>query len=157
MNQIEVNLISNKDEKLIYLISRWYHQEWSIPPERTVQRIMSHPNDDVLFQYILTINSTPAATGGLYQNVGLHQVYPEYKKWGPWVALIYTDPKFRNLGLGSRLLHEIEEQAYERNFKDLYLFTFTAEDLYKRNGWSELDRVDYHYKDTVIMTKRLED
>ena len=60
-----------------------------------------------------------------------------------------------NKGFGTMLLNQIEHCAKERGLTKIYLYTFTAESLYRRCGWKELDRVMYKDHDTVIMEKML--
>lgn len=156
MEKLSISKVESTNEVLIKQIANWYLNEWAIPEERTVSRLTNHPNEDVLLQIVLNINDTPVATGGLYNNVSIHQVYPEFKTIDPWVALLYTETNYRNKGLGSLLLETIEKKAIELNYTKLYLFTFTAESLYKRNGWSIIKRVDYRGHDTAIMIKYLD-
>lgn len=86
-------------DELIELIAEWYFDEWAIPVETTHQRLANTPNNDVIFQLVLTKDREPAATAVLYNIVRLLNVYPEYKKSGPWVALLYTDKKKSKPGL----------------------------------------------------------
>lgn len=147
--------LTASDQDLIARLADWYWQEWQVPKETTLARLSAHPNDDVLFQLVLTLEGVPAASGGLYRNVGLLKVYPDYKRMGPWVAQVYTDPIFRNQGLGALLLKEIELKGASLGYKELYLYTNSAERLYERNGWVTFDRVMYRDKDTAVMRKRI--
>lgn len=115
----------------------------------------NHPNNDVVFQIVLGKSNKLIATGGLYNNVGIFQAHPKFKEFSPWVALLYTDAESRNMGFGRELLGKIEEIAKEKGFKKLYLFTFTAESLYIRAGWRELERVEYKGHDTAVMEKTI--
>ncbi|UAY51729.1 GNAT family N-acetyltransferase [Ferruginibacter albus] len=147
--------ITSFDKALIEKIADWYFEEWKIPKERTIHRLQHQSGDDVLFQLVLFIDNIPVATGGLYNNVGLHQSFPHYKKLQPWIALLYTSSDHRNKGYGRLLLREIESTSSKKGFVDLYLYTFTAEELYLKEGWKELSRVNYHNNQTVIMQKQI--
>jgi hypothetical protein len=72
------------DEKQILNIAYWYNSEWNTPIERTIQRLGFQPNEDVLFQLILTVDGVLVATGGLCYQVGLLIDHPEFKNYGPW-------------------------------------------------------------------------
>ena len=137
-NEISFYKVQSTDEKLIDLISNWYLDEWNIPFENTYQRLANIQNDDVIFQLILSKNQEPIATGGLYKRIGLLNVHPKFKKFEPWLALLYTIKNKRNLGFGEKLLQKIEDISKELGFKIIYLHTFTAERLYLRNNWKPL-------------------
>lgn len=155
MTDIKCQFVRPDDTETIELIAGWYFDEWAIPRERTISRLKNHPNEDILFQVILKQGNNPIATGGLYNNVGILQVHPKYKELSPWVALLYTSREYRNNGFGTKLLEEIKEAARERQISTLYLYTFTAEILYIRNGWTVMERVDYRGQDTVVMKKEI--
>ena len=152
---VTVHKLASTDEQLMEHIADWYLNEWAIPRDRTISRLANHPNDDVLFQLILKEDGVPVATGGLYNNVGLLQKHQIYQKLKPWVALLYTDMGYRSKGFGTKLLDEIQNMAREIIIPKLYLYTFTAEAFYVRNGWAEMDRVKYNGHDTVIMRKEV--
>lgn len=141
------------DQQAIRLISTWYSDEWGIPPEIFQLRIATPSADDFIFHINACENNVPVATGGLYWNVGLFKVFPEYKKYGPWIALLYTVPEKRGQGAGTQLLREIERRGFELGYPELYLFTNTAEALYLREGWQTMARMTYKEKDTVVMRK----
>lgn len=153
--EISFYQIQSNDQGLIDRIANWYLDEWKIPREVTRQRLTNIPNEDVIFQLVLTKNKAPIATGGLYRKVGLLKAYPKFRKFKPWVALLYTTQENRNSGFGEKLLHKIEEMAKELRFKTIYLHTFTAENFYLRNNWQPIDRVAYKKHMTVVMKKDL--
>ena len=143
------------DTKLIDRIADWYLQEWAIPKERTISRLMNHPNDDVLVQLVLKEGNRIIATGGLYNNTGLNIIFPKYKALSPWIAQLYTDKEHRGKGHGTLLLKNLEEYAKGAGITQVYLFTSTAEKLYKKNGYRQIERVKYRGADNVVMEKNL--
>lgn len=155
MSEITIQKLSPTDKILINQIAQWYLSEWAIPIDITIHRLSNPSNDDVLLQLVLSKNNIPAATGGLYNKVGLLKEHERFQKFKPWVALLYTNTNNRNQGLGHLLLNKIEEEAKKTGLKNIYLFTFTAENLYKRAGWKEMERVNYRGNDTVVMKKFL--
>ena len=76
--QVKVNNI-----KLITRLANWYFEEWGIPKERTLSRLVNHPNDDVLIQLVLKEGNRIIATGGLYNNTCLTLIFPKYKALSP--------------------------------------------------------------------------
>ena len=147
--------VQSNNDGLIEIISNWYLDEWKIPIDYTHQRLTNIPNNDVIFQLILLKDDEPIATGGLYNKVSLLNVHPKFKKFSPWIALLYTTKKKRNLGFGELLLRKIEDTSKEIGFKLIYLHTFTAEKLYLKNNWKPIERVPYKDHVTVVMKKEL--
>ena len=153
--EISFQKVDVNNNKFIELIANWYLNEWSIPIEKTYQRLTNTPNDDVIFQLILLKDQELVATGGLYNKVGLLKVYPKFKKFRPWVALLYTNQKYRNQGFANILLKKIEASAKDIGLSSIYVHTFSAERLYIKNGWEPFDKVPYKGKITVVMKKLL--
>jgi N-acetylglutamate synthase-like GNAT family acetyltransferase len=154
-SNLTIERLTPSDKNLISEIAKWYFEEWTIPTATTVHRLATQSKDDVLFQLILNKDNKLIATGGLYNNVGLLQEHVKFKKFKPWVALLFTEKENRNQGMGRILLTEIEAAAKEMGLNKIYLFTFTAEALYQRSGWTQLERVNYKGHDTVIMAKAI--
>jgi GNAT superfamily N-acetyltransferase len=152
---VTIRKLDASEDELILKIANWYFEEWDTPIEKTVQRLKSQPNDDTLFQLVLSVENKVVATGGLCNNVNILNVHQELGKFKPWLALLYTEKNSRNNGLGKILLEQIEKCASEEKLTDIYLYTFTAESLYKRSGWIEINSVNYKNHRTVIMKKEL--
>lgn len=153
MSAITTQKLNPTNKRLINQIAQWYLSEWAIPIDITIHRLSNPSNDDVLFQLVLSKNNMPVATGGLYNKVGLLKEHERFQKFKPWVALLYTDTNNRNQGLGQLLLNKIEEATKETGLKKIYLFTFTAESLYVKAGWKEMERLNYREHNTVVMEK----
>ena len=148
--QVKVN-----DIKLITRLANWYFEEWGIPKERTLSRLVNHLNDDALVQLVLKEGNRIIATGGLFNNTGLTLILPKYKALSPWIAQLYTDKPYRSKGYGSILLKMLEEYALKSGFTQVYLYTSTAERLYKRCGYVQMERLRYRDANTVVMEKNL--
>jgi len=152
---ITIEKVNPSDTKLIQLIAEWYHQEWNIPATTTTQKINSFKENSIPLQIVVKENNIPIATGGIYTHVGLLDVFPEYKKYNYWLALVYTVPEKRNHGIGALLCNALEEQAKRYGIEKLFLFTYTAEKLYLKLNWTPIERFIYKENDTVIMEKNL--
>lgn len=153
MNMIAFQKVSPVDIKAIELIAEWYLSEWTIPKEATFKRLAEHPVEGIPFQLLMTLDGLPVATGGIYQQVGISDVDPKYRKYSPWLALVFTTPAMRNLGYATLLCEHIELIAKEMAQSKLYLFTHTAEKLYTKLNWRVIDRVSLKGKNTVVMEK----
>jgi GNAT superfamily N-acetyltransferase len=152
-SEILINKLEPTDKDLILKIANWYFDEWNTPIDKTIHRLTNQPNEDVLFQLVLTKENNVIATGGLCNNVGILKVHEKFNKFKPWVALLYTENSYRHQGLGKLLLEQLEWFAKESKLAKIYVYTYTAESLYRRCGWTQIERVNYKDHDTVVMEK----
>lgn len=152
---IHIEPLDPNNREAIRKIAGWYFAEWETPLEKTVRRLSTQPNEDLLFQLTARTGEQLVATAGLCHRVNLLNVYPEFNCFHPWVALVYTDADSRKQGIGKELLKAIEQRGATLGLDRIYLYTFTAETLYRRCGWREITRVMYKEHDTVVMEKVL--
>ena len=73
----------------------------------------------------------------------------------PWLAGLFVAPEHRRKGAGVALVRAIEDQARQRGFSRLYLYTIAAVGFYARIGWKVLDRTDWKGFDTALMVRDL--
>jgi GNAT superfamily N-acetyltransferase len=73
----------------------------------------------------------------------------------PWLAGLFVVPEHRRKGAGAVLVRAIEDQARQRGFSRLYLYTTDAAGFYTRLGWSTLDRTNWKGLDTALMVRDL--
>ena len=73
----------------------------------------------------------------------------------PWLAGLFVVPERRRKGAGAVLVREIEDQARQRGFSRLYLYTSDAVGFYERLGWELLDRTNWKGFDTALMVRDL--
>ena len=71
----------------------------------------------------------------------------------PWLAGLFVVPERRRKGAGAILVRAIEDQARQRGFSRLYLYTTDAVGFYARLGWSVLDRTNWRGLDTALMVR----
>lgn len=90
--------------------------------------------------YILEVDGVPAASGALV----LYTEDPDLADddSNGLVSNLIVEPKFQGQGLGTRLLHYLEEQARNRGFKRLTIGVDSSNErakrLYEREGYSSL-------------------
>ena len=155
MTDIKYQIVTPDDNKNIELIAEWYLSEWNIPIQTTIDKTKKLSADNYEFQILMTLDNKPIATGGLYNHVGLLDKEPKLKIYKNWLALVYTTPENRGKGLGALICRHIQTHAKDLGLKDIYLFTHTAENLYKRLEWQQLERLALSGKDIVVMKKEL--
>ena len=73
----------------------------------------------------------------------------------PWLAGLFVVPEHRRKGAGAVLVRAIEDQAREREFSRLYLYTTGAVGFYEKLGWKVLDRTNWKGFDTALMVRDL--
>jgi len=143
------------DKDLILKIARWYFREWNTPIDKTVRLLTTYPNEVVLIQVILTVEGEVVATGSIRHLPNILNRHGCLSQFGPWLGALYTQAEYRRQGLGKMLLENLEREARKEGLSKIYLYTFTAESLYKRCGWKVITRVTYKDHDTVVMEKDL--
>lgn len=153
VNQAEFRILSPHDTELISLITNWYHEEWKIPLDKSLAKIKSVLSDETQLQVVMTIDSVPIATGGIYNHVGLLDLQPKFKIHKHWLGLVYTIPEMRQKGYGALLCKQLEFLAKQRGFSELYLFSDTAVNLYVRLGWEEVEIVPFGSRLVTVMRK----
>jgi GNAT superfamily N-acetyltransferase len=155
MTDIKYQIVKPDDNKNIELIAEWYLNEWNIPIQTTIDKIKNLSTDNCEFQILMILGNKPIATGGLYNHVGLIDKEPRLKIFKNWLALVYTTPENRGKGLGALICRHIQTHSKDIGLNEIYLFTHTAENLYKRLEWQQLERIALGGKDIVVMKKEL--
>lgn len=155
MNGIQFRTLQPSDEELIQLVANWYLSEWKIPVDVSMEKIKTLPKGSAQLQVLLTIDGQPVATGGLYNQVALLQREPRFGIYKHWLALVFTEPQYRNKGYGALICNYIQEAARAQGLQQICLFTHSAESLYRRLGWQELERLDAGGKKVVVMKLKL--
>jgi GNAT superfamily N-acetyltransferase len=69
----------------------------------------------------------------------------------PWLGGLFVIPEWRNRGVGTMLMHRATEEARRLSVSQLYLWTHTAEALYRKLGWQVVERTNYFGKEAVVM------
>lgn len=152
---IRFQFVTPEDTTDIQLIAEWYASEWKIPQETTIDKLRQLPSGNHQFQVLMSLNDIPVASGGIYNHVGILDKVPHLNAHKHWLALVYTLPEFRKQGYGAMLCNYIQEHARVLGLKELYLFTHTAENLYRRLGWEQSAGLQVGGKDIVVMRKLL--
>ncbi|MCB0734831.1 MAG: GNAT family N-acetyltransferase [Bacteroidetes bacterium] len=161
MNQLDmtslltITHLEKEDTATINTIADWYHSEWGTPIVKTWERLQTQSAENTIVQIIARMDDVLVGTGGLRAEVNIFQIHPHLRIHVPWIALLYVQPDFRNRQIGSHLLSHLEAEARQRGHSSVYLYTFTAESLYERAGYTSVERLDYKGHDTVVMMKNV--
>jgi GNAT superfamily N-acetyltransferase len=155
MENIVFKIYEPQDVYTGYFIAEAYQSEWKIAQQETYRQLPKYQINATPFQITLSIDNQPIATGGIYNHVGLLTIEPRFAVYKNWLALVYTIPEKRGKGYGAMLCEAIEAHAKTIGLTELHLFTHTAESLYKRLGWQELERLTLRGREIVVMRKAL--
>ena len=69
----------------------------------------------------------------------------------PWLGGLLVLPEWRKRGVGTMLMHHATKEARKLNVARLYLWTHSAEGLYRKLGWQIVERTEYFGKKAVVM------
>lgn len=155
MFEIKYQILTKDDHDIIDFIAGWYFVEWNIPKQHTIEKVKGFPRNGKHFQVIMTLDDILVATGGHYYHVGLPDREPKFSIYKNWLALVYTIPDNRKKGLGALICNYIQNHVKKLGIKEMYLFTDTAESLYERLGWYQLERLLLDTRKIVVMKKIL--
>ncbi|MEP6949814.1 MAG: hypothetical protein ABI863_11090 [Ginsengibacter sp.] len=155
MTGIKFQIVQPGDNTIIQFIADRYLSEWNIPKDKTIERLQSFTGNDFQFQVLMTLDSIPIATGGLYNHVGLLDKEPRFRIYENWLALVYAIPGMRHRGFGALICAYINDYSKTLGVKEMYLYTDTAERLYTRLGWNQLERLSLGERNIVVMKKDL--
>jgi uncharacterized protein (DUF952 family)/GNAT superfamily N-acetyltransferase len=60
---------------------------------------------------------------------------PESSEPGPWLAAVLTVPSTRRNGVGSILVQQVVQRAYQLGHHELFLYTSDQQEWYAKKGW----------------------
>ena len=138
-------------------VARWRWDEWGLEAdpggsaEAWAARLYQHTRDSIPTTFIgLDDGENVVGVVSLTQNDLL--IRPDLT---PWLASLFVLPAMRDQGLGAALVRHAEAHAASLLVDQLYLFTDTAEHLYRQLGWQVMEHVVYRGKDETVMVKAI--
>ena len=137
-------------------LARWRWEEWGhLTPDRPLQqwieRLTEHMHRDHIPLTVIAFDENQPA--GLASLV-FHDMDTR-KDISPWLAGLLVAPAFRGRGHGAALVNAIEEKAAGLSVETLFLYTNSAQGLYEKLGWEQIEREPYRGREVVIMSKIL--
>lgn len=145
-------LADHKD--VIPTLARWTYEEWSyLWPERTlsdVERLISERCNKEHIPIALVAIDKGKVVGMIELKTS---DFKARQNLSPWLAGLYVDKLQRSKGVGTKLVHEIENLAARLGASKLYLFTDDAEKFYSNLGWSVQERLVSQGLSVTVMEK----
>lgn len=115
------------------------------------------------FRMARTDGSIPATLvaldddGGLLGTVSvIEDDLPGYEHLNPWLATLLVLPEHRGHGVGAFLVQAAERFAREAGSEEMYLFTESADGLFRRMGWEEVNKTTANGHEVRIFRRRLQ-
>lgn len=135
-------------------LAHWLHEEWGdLRPgtvvDARIRQLEAQMRREAL-PITLVAHEGPVLLGSA--SLTPHDL-PERGDLTPWLASVYVNPKQRERGIGTRLVHAVEALAAELGFETLHLFTFDRESFYLRLRWSVLESGEHAGRPITIMQK----
>lgn len=78
-----------------------------------------------------------------------------YTEATPWLAGVYVKSEYRGQKVATRLIERVMVEAIALGFKELFLYTDEAQDLYTGLGWQVIKQTRYREMDISIMRRAL--
>ncbi len=138
-------------------VARWRWDEWGPKAdprgsaEAWAARLYQHTRDSIPTTFI-ALDDGENVVGVVSLTENDLTIRPDLT---PWLAGLFVLPQMRGQGLGSALVRHAEAHAASLLVDRLYLFTDTAEHLYRQLGWQVLEHVVYRGKEQTVMVKAI--
>lgn len=133
--------------ELVEGLARWHDREWGRGEAAwTVALTARSGADTVPFTLVAFLGDEPVGCVSLTHD----DVDPEFAAHGPWLSGMIVVSGARDLGIGRRLLGEVEARAVALGHTELWAHTQEAERFYVRCGWEVVrPKVPLH-RDAVV-------
>lgn len=144
MNKFKVEYLADRPD-CIQACAAWAYGRWGVQQnaaslDRALEVFSQGAQKNAIPLTLVTINlesDLPVAMASLWERDGTH--WPDKT---PWIASIYTLYRYRNLGLARNSIKCLEHEAMQLGFKQLYLQSGSAADLYRGLGYNALETIE---------------
>jgi len=157
-NQVRIINISEYPQA-IEVISEWHYLEWGyLYPSETRDSFREE------LRQCLSAKVIPSTFIAIENNMIVGSISLLAKDmdveinatWTPWLANLFVQPKYRNKGIGKKLIQYLVEYAMHQGIKELFLFTQRNKDYYEQLGWSAIHNKNYNGEQVDIMKLQIE-
>lgn len=141
---LEINKITSLAEDQLNMVTQWMYQWWGENEGYSYEAVKCYVQNG------LQATRLPQTYGMFLDNqlIGVYQfrlddlfVRPDLY---PWLANVYLDVPYRNMGYGKRLMESIRSNAQRSlPYDEVYLFTKHT-GLYEKYGWELVSEIDTH-------------
>lgn len=99
---------------------------------------------------VLLVDGVPVGTAGL-----IRSDLDSRPDLTPWLAAMYVRPESRGRGHATALVRAVERAAAAAGYSRLWLYTLTAEGLYRKAGWTSVERIEHNGAPATLMRRDL--
>lgn len=113
--------------------SEWFHSKWGVPTEAYLECMVAYLHGETEYGWYLCLSDNQIIGGlGVIKND-----FHDRKDLTPNVCAVYTEEKFRCLGVAGKLLNMAVEDLRLKGISPVYLVTDHV-GFYERYGWEFL-------------------
>lgn len=149
---VRIELLRDRLE-FLPLLAAWHHVEWGhLRQGDTVERRISR-----LEGLCESTEKLPAIfialKGGLFAGSAMllaHDMETR-QEFTPWLAGVFTVPRYRRQGIASALSRHVVHHAATLGFTRLWLYTFGTERFYERLGWTVVEHTWHRGHEVTLM------
>ena len=133
-------------------LANWHYGQWSyLNPAKTVEKRMEilrkHLETNIIpTTFVALIGNKVVGSASLVEND-----MEDRLELTPWLASVFVDPKYREMGAGTKLVNKIIELARKNGNKEFYLYTPDKENFYQKIGWQTFEKREFHDENVTIM------
>lgn len=147
--KVEIAYLADYPEHIPTCAS-WIYGMWGSQSggsfQGSLQKITKGAGKEVIPITLIAFNDKkPAGTVSLWESDS------SVKDLTPWMAAVYVHPFHRGLKISMALIDRLIDEARRLNYKEIYLFTGNAQDLYRKFGWEEISILDTPYGVSSLM------
>jgi N-acetylglutamate synthase-like GNAT family acetyltransferase len=133
-------------------LAKWFHDEWGyLSPnyrleERTERLHAKAKKDSIPLALVALESGVPIGSASLVpcdMDIRSHLE--------PWLSSVYVEVSSRRRGIGTALVNRVIQEAQQRGFPSVYLWTPKEEHFYSQRGWKTLERTEYRNETAVVM------
>jgi GNAT superfamily N-acetyltransferase len=150
---VEIAPLANHREHVPFLASWFVRQwpDWYGPGGRGDAlgdlRAFAASASEIPCGLVVLQGNAPVGVGALKA-----ESLPSHRHLGPWASAGFVLPSHRGRGHGAMLLRALVQHAGALGHGRVYCATATAESLLRRNGWSEVERVEHEGKPLTVFS-----
>ena len=129
MNELKYITLREKPE-LMDLAAQWFNSKWGVPKEAYLECMQSYLSGETELGWYLCLDGENIVGGmGVIEND-----FHDRKDLTPNVCAVYTDEKYRKLGIAGVLLNMVVDDLKSKGISPVYLVTDHT-GFYERYGW----------------------
>jgi predicted GNAT family acetyltransferase len=151
-----INIVSLSDRpEFSMLVARWGWEAWGRKSGRSFDTDLARTKAlaaEAGFEktFVLLESGAPVAMASL-----VREDLEDRPDLTPWLAGVYVEPEFRGRGYAVMVVREVETAAAAESVKTLWLYTRTAQGLYRKLGWEDFEEIERPSGRSIIMRKTL--